>query len=60
MILSSNSGKRNTLVEAGVGITVGSVGGAATARWNDIVETVVQDEGVNADPPQGISVWHGV
>jgi hypothetical protein len=44
MILTSNSGKRNTLVEAGVGITVGSVGGADTARWiwNDIVETVVQ------------------
>ena len=42
MMLWSNSGKRKTFVEAGVGITFGSVGGADTARWNDMVKTVVK------------------
>jgi hypothetical protein len=41
IMLPSNSGKRKTLVEAGMGVRVGSVGGADTARRNGILEAMV-------------------
>jgi hypothetical protein len=44
MMLPSNSGKRKTLVEAGMGVGVGSVGGADTARRNGILEAMLEEK----------------